>query len=151
MFPEESDESVVGRRVWSLPGPASSPFLFTSYVRPLTVRLEDHLSQHGAKLFATLWSRHSTPPASPPARRRGVCLLPAEWGGGGGCGGRIPQWTYNSRTGQCETYWYSGCGATNNLFSNERKCRLQCSGRQSGGTEGEERLKFRLINSLNNS
>ena len=133
MFSEDSQE----RKVVSLTGPASSPFLFTSYVRPLTLPVEQHLSQHGAKLFASLWSSHaSPPPSSPPTRRPGVCELPPEWGsgGGGGCGARIPQWTYNSSTGHCQAYWYSGCGATNNLYSNERKCRLQCSHGHTGGT-----------------
>ena len=124
----------------------SSPFLFTTYVRPLTLSVEQHLSQHGATLFAAIWSQHSPPPPpSPPARRRGVCELPAEWGSG--CGGRIPQWTFNRRSGECESYWYSGCGATKNLFSNERKCRLQCSPNTSGSTVGHSSC-FEIISSL---
>ena len=125
-------------RVLSLTGPSSSPFLFTSYVRPLSPSVEHHLSHHGANLFASLWSSHSPPAsaASPPpaARRPAECLLPPEWGSGGWCGARVPQWTFSSSTGQCQSYWYSGCGATSNLFSNERNCRLHCSSGHSGGT-----------------
>ena len=129
---EESQE----RKVVSLTGPASSPFLFTRYVRPLTVSVEQHLSGHGAKMFASLWSSQSPPgdrSGAPASRRVGVCELPPEWSSTGGCGARIPQWTYNSTTGHCQPFWYSGCGATSNLHSNERKCRLQCSHQHSGG------------------
>ena len=33
---------------------------------------------------------------------------------------------------RCLPYWFSGCGATQNLFSNERSCRAQCEHTSKG-------------------
>ena len=114
------------------PESLESPFLFTSWVRLVTERTEEYLTSHGAGLFARLWSSHSSP--SPPVTgpRPSSCLLPPEWRTGCLATSRVPQWTYSKASSSCVPYWYTGCGATNNLYSNEYKCRLQCHRNHEG-------------------
>ena len=108
-----------------------SPFLFTAHIRPVPHAVEEQLRAGGAKLFAKLWSSHSSDsaisqPLGLPSQRSPVCAYPPVWRTGPGCEARIPQWTFNSSSGLCQSFWYRGCGASENLFSNEDKCRLTC-------------------------
>ena len=102
-----------------------SPFLFTAHI-PSHHAVEEQLKAGGAKLFAQLWSSHSSDSPGLPRQRSPVCAYPPVWRTGPGCEARIPQWTFNSSSGLCQSFWYSGCGASENLFSNEDKCRLKC-------------------------
>ena len=114
--------------------PTPSPFLFTAHIRPVSQAVEEQLREGGAKLFAQLWSSHSSSTISdrPGLQRSPVCDYPPVWRTGPGCEARIPQWTFNSSAGLCQSYWYGGCGASENLFSNEDKCRLTCPHDPSG-------------------
>lgn len=38
----------------------------------------------------------------------------------------IPSWTFNSKTGECQSYAYGGCGKTSNLFSSLEECKTTC-------------------------
>ena len=112
-----------------------SPFLFTAHIRPVSRAVEEELRAGGANLFAKLWSSHSSDSAvsDPPSLKRSpVCSYPPVWRTGPGCTARIPQWTFNSSSGLCQSYWYGGCGASENLFSNEDKCRQMCPHDQNG-------------------
>ena len=112
-----------------------SPFLFTAHISPLSGKVEEQLRQGGAGLFSELWSSHSPASASsavPGGPRSPVCSYPPVWRTGPGCEARIPQWTFNSTSGLCQSYWYGGCGASENLFSNEDKCRLTCPHGENG-------------------
>ena len=111
-----------------------SPFLFTAHIRPVSQAVEEQLREGGAKLFAKLWSSHSSSAISNQLglQRSPVCDYPPVWRTGPGCEARIPQWTFNSSSGLCQSYWYGGCGASENLFSNEDKCRLTCPHDPSG-------------------
>lgn len=42
------------------------------------------------------------------------------------CKGRFPRFTFNSQTGECEFYPYSGCNGTKNLFFTKRGCEATC-------------------------
>ena len=123
-----------------------SPFLFTRHIRPMTDEVGQFLRENGAELFANVWSTYSILP-SPPSpglrslggqTRSPVCQYPPVWSQGAspGCDNKIPQWTYTvSKTasrGDCQPYWYNGCGASQNLYSNEWKCRLRCASNDVG-------------------
>ena len=80
-----------------------------------------------------MWAVHSQGDAITEYRYDPVCTLPPTWGSS--CQDTIPQWTFNSSLEKCVPYWFSGCGATQNLFSNEKKCRDHCG----EGLRGETR------------
>jgi len=52
------------------------------------------------------------------------CLLPKVKGP---CRAIIDSWYYNSGTGSCELFQWSGCGGNNNRFSEKSFCQLHCS------------------------
>ena len=82
----------------------------------------------------TLFS--SFPDFSPaPVDASSICHLPPEVDTpvARACDSQIPQRTHHPLTGYCVPYYYSSCGATQNLFSNEMECREVCPPRDSGG------------------
>ena len=89
--------------------------------------MEKFLRSHGASLFANIWSSYSNSSvsSSPQASSSSYCHHPPTWSHDK-CDHNIPQWTFNSTSNKCEKYWFNGCGASKNLFSNEMKCRLHC-------------------------
>nr|CDS30845.1 Papilin [Hymenolepis microstoma] len=52
-----------------------------------------------------------------------VCKLPLETGP---CRGSYIKWGMNSRSGQCESFVYGGCGGNANNFDTEEECELFC-------------------------
>merc|ERR1711970_75421 len=42
------------------------------------------------------------------------------------CRARMPAWTFNRLTGQCEYIIYGGCGGTGNLLRSKRECYEMC-------------------------
>lgn len=44
----------------------------------------------------------------------------------GPCDAAIPRWTYNTTTGECETFLYGGCGGNDNNFTTEQSCQEVC-------------------------
>jgi hypothetical protein len=42
------------------------------------------------------------------------------------CRGFFPRYTFNSRTLQCESYIYGGCGATANVYGSREQCQTTC-------------------------
>lgn len=44
----------------------------------------------------------------------------------GECNERIPQFYYNTQTGICEAFEYSGCGGNTNRFESKEQCDRQC-------------------------
>ena len=120
-----------------------SPFLFTRHIRPMSDEVGQFLQQNGAEIFASVWSTYSIIPShSQPSSglrslggrtRSPVCQYPPVWSPGSpGCDLRIPQWTYTASRSECQAYWYNGCGASQNLYSNEWKCRLRCAANDVG-------------------
>ena len=137
-----------------------NPFLFTRHIRPPPPEVASFLRSRGAGMFAAAWASVSAPPPPAPRTRSSVCSLPPERAGAGAGSGRcdatIPQWTFSPRLARCQPHWYrceadrgqarssstlhrySGCGASENLFSNEWKCRQQCV---TAEQEAAERLE----------
>ncbi|KHJ86859.1 Kunitz/Bovine pancreatic trypsin inhibitor domain protein [Oesophagostomum dentatum] len=52
-----------------------------------------------------------------------VCKLPAERGP---CMDNIPSYAYDSRTGKCVYFSYSGCGGNDNRFETKKECMKMC-------------------------
>ncbi|KYQ54690.1 Venom protease inhibitor 2 [Trachymyrmex zeteki] len=52
-----------------------------------------------------------------------VCLLPVK---PGFCRAAIPRYAYNSASGQCEQFIYTGCHANANNFESMTGCELTC-------------------------
>ena len=113
--------------------PPPSPFLYTTHIRPISAEVKKYLLTRGAKLFASMWTSYSHEDVSTDYSYDASCRLPPSWGSS--CKDTIPQWTFNSSLGKCLPYWFSGCGATQNLFSNERKCRIHCGKNLKGNCE----------------
>lgn len=65
------------------------------------------------------------------AKAERCSLPPVKTEGGFSCLAFIPSWTFNSTSGQCESYVYGGCGRTANLFDNEEACNTACGPEQS--------------------
>ncbi|KAK4023073.1 hypothetical protein OUZ56_008507 [Daphnia magna] len=42
------------------------------------------------------------------------------------CMAFFPSWTFNSKSGKCESYVYGGCHRTENLFDTEQDCLAKC-------------------------
>ena len=114
--------------------PPPSPFLFTRYIRPISSQVKSFLLSHNAKLFASIWAAYSTEilPGVSHAKSESDCLLPPSWTSKCSDSVKIPQWTFNSSLDMCQPYWYNGCGATSNLFSNEKACKTQCRKEREG-------------------
>jgi hypothetical protein len=61
-------------------------------------------------------------PVAPPVEQP-ACEQPAETGH---CRGAIPRWYHNSRTGECESFIYGGCGGNENNFTSQEGCEAAC-------------------------
>ncbi|XP_040208265.1 papilin-like isoform X1 [Rana temporaria] len=53
----------------------------------------------------------------------GACDLPVEIGP---CRGRIQRYYYDTQTGTCQSFYYSGCGANKNNFYSKISCENNC-------------------------
>ena len=58
----------------------------------------------------------------------------------GDCFEVIPRWYFNSRTGSCRRFSYSGCGGNDNNFQAQDECHNVCMNEKSGegGEEGRQ-------------
>ena len=52
-----------------------------------------------------------------------ICILPKERGT---CRGHFSNYYFNSKTGQCKEFKYSGCGGNDNRFSTMWECQIAC-------------------------
>ncbi|RWS04353.1 tissue factor pathway inhibitor 2-like isoform X1 [Dinothrombium tinctorium] len=66
-----------------------------------------------------------------------ICRMPAETGD---CRAYMPKYYFNSLTGICETFIYSGCGGNDNRFDTKLDCEVAC-GRLREEIKGAERCK----------
>lgn len=54
------------------------------------------------------------------------CSLPPVKPSPFSCLAFIPSWTFNSTTGECQSYVYGGCGKTANLYNSQDECNIAC-------------------------
>ncbi|XP_072907574.1 low-density lipoprotein receptor-related protein 11 isoform X1 [Hemitrygon akajei] len=59
------------------------------------------------------------------------CLAPPTMGT---CEGNFPRWYFDSTSGTCKHFTYSGCKGNRNNFLQELDCKTQCVGTQENGT-----------------
>lgn len=53
-----------------------------------------------------------------------ICTLPVD---SGSCDGRILNYYYDSAAGECEYFYYGGCGGNSNRFLTKTECMLKCT------------------------
>lgn len=66
-----------------------------------------------------------------------MCSQPIE---AGDCDAYVINYAFNSTLGQCQAFYYGGCGGTDNRFNSSDECEAQCMGRQP-----DERGKLRFM------
>lgn len=66
------------------------------------------------------------------------CSLPLRLGD---CGGSVTRYYYNSATGKCQSFQYTGCGGNLNNFEHEDECNFRCvCSRPRGSGQGSARI-----------
>lgn len=57
-----------------------------------------------------------------------ICRLPPQQGN---CQSYSLRYYYDSETGSCRLFFYTGCGGNRNNFRSSNECRLNCQGKRS--------------------
>lgn len=62
-----------------------------------------------------------------PRHEGDVCSQPLE---AGDCDAYVINYGFNSTLGQCQAFYYGGCGGTDNRFNSSDECEAQCVAQQ---------------------